>query len=96
MNYEKEVEFLKESGTDILGKSIERRKKLSLIFLRIMMILFLISIVVLIFMATKKEHLSVPVVLVLISFPGMFIIGILDTIKEIVKEIENVEIKKVI
>lgn len=95
-NYEKEIELLKESGTDILGKNIERRKKLSLVFLRILMVLFLISIVVLIFLATKKEQLSVPVVLVLVAFPGMFIIGIIDTIKETVKEIENVEIKKVI
>lgn len=95
-NYEKEVETLKESGTDLLGKNIERRKKLSLLFLKILMVLFLISIVVLIFLATKKEHLSVSVVLVLVAFPGMFIIGIIDTMKETVKEIENVEIKKVI
>lgn len=95
-NYEKEVETLKESGTDLLGKNIERRKKLSLLFLKILMVLFLISIVVLIFLSTKKEHLSVSVVLVLVAFPGMFIIGIIDTMKETVKEIENVEIKKVI
>lgn len=94
--YNKEIAELKTTGVDILGENREKKKKIAIILLRILMILFLLAIVILLGYIYKKEPISLPVIVILVAFPTIFIIGIIGTVKDDIKELENSEIKKVI